>query len=237
MKLLFLLSALSLIFVSCSMDWVEDGNQTNPQLSVYTRSAPETTELPTRADSLFASFVIVEDNQYRLNLSLDEALNLGISQKEYEEAVFIMENVNRDICSTIGNGGRVTFAGQNDEIANYYNERSLIKTRSEELPAKQERYAGGTLPDGIASEYRFTGKWKLELRAGCTSYVWSVTFREANKNIIETLSGSLYSNPKTVVSAGTSDGNGNVYWSWSVTKGAGDLAVASVSFWSAPASR
>lgn len=237
MKKLFLLSVFSLTFISCSMNWIEEENQTDSQFSAYTRSVSETPEVPTRADSLFASFIVVEDSQYRLNLSLDEALNLGISQKEYEEAVFIMENVNRDICSTIGNGGRVTFAGQNDEIANYYNGRSLIKTRSEELPAKQERYAGGTLPDGIASEYRFTGKWKLELRAGCTSYVWSVTFREANKNIIETLSGSLYSNPKTVVSAGTSDDSGNVYWSWSVTKGAGDLAVASVSFWSALASR
>ena len=104
---LVLLSFFLVIFGSC-----KGNSQATEQLGMTPEEAkrltPEMKELR-KASIILSEFVTLKDNQYVLNISMEDALKKGITEELYKKVVKNLENTNQAITNALQKGEKLDF--------------------------------------------------------------------------------------------------------------------------------
>ena len=104
---LVLLSFFLVIFGSC-----KGNSQATEQLGMTPEEAkrltPEMKE-HRKASIILSEFVTLKDNQYVLNISMEDALKKGITEELYKKVVKNLENTNQAITNALQKGEKLDF--------------------------------------------------------------------------------------------------------------------------------
>ena len=188
----FLITALSLtILNSCTNDpySVEETSPLTRSEHIINLNSP---------NSIFGAFIIFEDNQAVLNLSRTDALSLGVTSEDYDEALLTIEAINDAIEDAIENGATPVFPNAEPELIT----RQSIIAGETGQPVnsgwsiiRQGNIAGNGHYNAQWTSYGY-GAYRCQVVVSSQQFVWSATVSDGRGG--EWVVGGTLYNPGVV---------------------------------------
>lgn len=178
--------------------------------------------------------IYLENQQYVLKLTLEDAIKAGISEEEYNKAYAELEAGNQDIKRSLSEGMKIELSDPQEDYINSLSPSLPLETRGYNFKDRRVTYksvsliTGTTSPQNIYVENAYR---VVIVSCSCTAYYWWITCKNVySESSPYKFTGSLYSTPYyhfngTYTNPGGKPGN-NYRFSFNFVVGAGNGAFA-----------
>lgn len=207
----------------------------NPQEDLLEMEKNNISSPEGNTQKIFAEYLFLDGQNYVLKLSLEEAINLGISEEKYKAFVKSLEEGNRHTQECLKQGIGVTISDPQEDLARIRQENIRVKTKAESVAWEDRFYKSVILPDRINHSIFITKiYYRVDVTCACNAAFWWIIVRdEAAGNTSPShhkFTGSLYSTPTFQFKIITTPLPLVGGWRCIGTKGAGNGATATVRF-------